>query len=95
MKGEILINIFTLHHNFLKKSFLRPLMPIYNPDIIGSYEEIMKYHNFLYPYSSRQSSPPSYSFACLHRDVTTNKTPPSVTVQNLRYITCYGTSLVY
>ena len=28
-----------LHHNFLEKSFLRPLMPIYKSDIIGSYDE--------------------------------------------------------
>ena len=28
-----------LCHNFLEKSFARPLMPIYKLDIIGFYEE--------------------------------------------------------
>ena len=39
MKGEILINICMLCHNFLEKGFLRSLMPLYKPDIIGSYKE--------------------------------------------------------
>ena len=39
MKRETLINNFMFCHNFLEESFLRPLMPIYKLDIIGSYEE--------------------------------------------------------
>ena len=39
MKKEILINDFSLPHNFLEKNLLGPLMPIYKLDIIGLYEE--------------------------------------------------------
>ena len=39
MKKKILTNNCTLLHNFLKKSFLMPLMPIYELDIVGSFEE--------------------------------------------------------
>ena len=39
MKRETLINNCMFCHNFLEESFLRPLMPIYKLDIIGSYEE--------------------------------------------------------
>ena len=39
MKRDILINNSVLRHNFLEKSFLKLLMPIYKLDIIGLYEE--------------------------------------------------------